>query len=179
MTTQTGQGQKLQPRYSGPFIVDNVYSDRRVLLNDAVTGICSSTKSVALPFGIGHYAQGDTTESLAIQTDFNQPKVISSQTEAVSTPPLPTLPPVRPKRVCDRPLRYRDMETDMNVDSGSALYYKVRRILGQKGFEPNVKYLTQFAGEPAQNSVWVAKCDLDMNTRKAIQRRPPPILAPA
>lgn len=47
---------------------------------------------------------------------------------------------------------------DLSASSDST-FYKIKRILGQRRTPIGIEYLVRFAGEPAQNDIWIPESD--------------------
>ena len=96
----------------------------------------------------------------------------------------PTNDPVIRKslRTRKRPERF-----GVYIDNDSALseegfftdrnkYYKIKRVLGQRLVNGSKQYLIQFAGESADNSLWVPFDHLNEKLKKSVQEKPPPVI---
>ena len=55
-------------------------------------------------------------------------------------------------------------------------YYKIKRVLGQRMVKGIKQYLIQFAGESADNSLWVSFDHLNEKLKKSVQEKPPPVI---
>ena len=55
-------------------------------------------------------------------------------------------------------------------------YYKIKRVLGQRMVQGTKQYLVQFAGESADNSLWVPFDHLNDKLKKSVQEKPPHVI---
>lgn len=116
------------------------------------------------------------------QTSNLQPEpILQTPVVVPKAPPPPPLPNLnRPVRKRQKPIRYRDT-VDISISSEESslsedVYYKVKKIIGQRKNGDSVEYLVQFAGEPAQNAMWIPFSDLNTKARNALLKSQPPML---
>ncbi|KAK3096224.1 hypothetical protein FSP39_024622 [Pinctada imbricata] len=191
----TGPAQKLQPKYTGPFIVHKVLSDHRILIKNEkgkiqtepvhinrlkIAFVRAPSPSPYLTSEVVTRTDLETTqESRATQTQDipvqgHQPRIQSDDSAKENVQPL------RPKRLNrKRPIRYRNSDHISTVPDSSCSdagkFFKVKRIIGQRGSDSNKEYLIQFAGEPAQNAVWTKWKDLNPKLQEVVKSYPPPL----
>ncbi|KAK3097378.1 hypothetical protein FSP39_009117 [Pinctada imbricata] len=196
MSQPTGVAQKLQNKYTGPFIVQSVLSDHRVLLVDdsgkhqgeAVhinrLKMAYVRQPSPQPYLLGKVVSrkdiGCTHRNIASQTE---PHIDNSQNTAVTLDASggnqqSTNHKSRPIRKRRKPLRYRDSDhvSSLQSASDSGTFYKVKRILGQRTMNGKTEYLVHFSGEPAQNAIWTAIGDLNPKMQSFVKNNPPPVL---
>ena len=100
----------------------------------------------------------------------------------MADPPKPVTPPPRPQRVRRKPVRYRNSSHVSAIsDTNSSLsdkgkFYKVKKVIGQRGTDPNKEYLIHYVGEPAQNAVLTLWKDLNETLKRVVKSKPPPVL---
>lgn len=190
-----GPGRKLQPKYAGPFVVDEILSPHLVKLKDRETG-----KPFKNPVHLdrlkiafvrapnpGNYfipsngpANHDQTNDA--ETDNLAPETRPEQTTDNELHEPVRLPRTRPKRQVRKPVRYRDSSNSddklfyqSTIDSSTDdTYYKVKRILAQRTRDGKRQYLVHYKGEPAQNAIWTVLDQLNEAAKEAVTRRPPP-----
>ncbi|XP_033725290.1 uncharacterized protein LOC117315253 [Pecten maximus] len=107
----------------------------------------------------------------------------SSEESSSSATNIPVPAPMRPVRHKQKPLRFRDnnhvnplADAHISVSSDTDGLHKIKRVIAQRHLPSGSEYLIQIVGEPAQNAVWVRENSLNVKARKAINRRPPPVV---
>lgn len=117
--------------------------------------------------------QESTSDS---HSDIHAPSPQVIERDSSSSTPLPVLPQ-RPKRTIKKPVRYRDSsftaDSDMSSSTGQDKFYKIKRVLAQRGSGATLEYLIQFRGEPSQNAMWLKPRDLNTHARKTCLLKPP------
>lgn len=175
----SGEGHKLQNRFSGPYVVEQLSSPHMVVLRDPATNKLLNpvhrdrlkTAFIREPtptnfFTVSNCAKPKTYKSTETQTEKQQHQ--SSLTEVRKS-----------DRVRRKPIRFRDDDLvnpnelpNFSISSESDGYHKIKRVLGKR----DSNYLIQMVGEPADNAVWVPWSALNNKARRAIGIRPPPNL---
>ena len=196
----TRPAQKLQFRYSGPYIIHEIPSSHMVLLQNPTTKQCFKNpvhinrikqacvrqpepspffkviKSVNDRKTLNKCSQTDHTQT---QNDHIQP---SDKKNTETTSKTYGTKPRKSQRNIKKPIRYRnsdhvnpfDMSSlDLTVSSDSDGFHKIKRILAKKNENDTVNYLVQIRGEPAENAIWVPYSNL--KAKAAIKKRPPNI----
>ena len=182
-------GKKLENRYSGPFVIEEVLSPHLVALRNPADGKLKRGR-VHLDRLKMAYVRHPNPMSYFPDTVITRQVVVSpsvccdnSTTDSATSVDIPRMSHVtsRPKRAPLRPVRYRDSDhvsLDCVSDLGSSSSNntrKIKRVLGQRVISDSIEYLVQLKGEPAQSAIWVKQCDLDSVALRAISSKPPPI----
>ena len=85
----------------------------------------------------------------------------------------------RPKRNIRKPKRYCDSDhvdaKDLSASSDNT-FYKIKRVLAQRQTPNGVEYLVHFAGEPAQNAIWIPESDLNVKARQYVKTKSVPFI---
>ena len=83
--------------------------------------------------------------------------------------------PDRPRRTICKPIRYRHCDSHDTGYSGSSdsSFYKVKKVLAQRGQGNKLEYLIHFKGEPAQNAMWLPFNCLNSCTKRIVLENPP------
>jgi hypothetical protein len=198
----TGAARKLRNHYTGPYVVDSVVSAHMVVLKDQL-----EKKQFPQPIHIdrlkvAHVRQPTPSNFFKVITKVPEKQVScqSTQTdfwEISGTPDMPVVPlkcdvqvvddvippNTRPKRVIQKPIRYRDsdhMDPDMLdqeislSDSGGR--QKIKRFLAERHTPNGLQYLVQIVGEPAQNAPWVPSTSLNAKAKLIVLSKPPPFV---
>ena len=188
-TQPTGAAQKLQPQYSGPFIVHSVLSDHRILLMDQdrkVHGEPVHVNRLKIAYvrapAPSPYLTSEVKTRINLHVPTDDKCVQTDPPKPVADPPKPATPPPRPQRVRRKPVRYRNSSHVSAIsDTNSSLsdkgkFYQVKKVIGQRGTDPNKEYLIHYVGEPAQNAVWTLWKDLNETLKRVVKSKPPPVL---
>ncbi|KAK3105335.1 hypothetical protein FSP39_022873 [Pinctada imbricata] len=200
-TQPSGAAQKFQPKYSGPLIVHSVLSDHRILLMDQdhkihgepvhinrlkIAFVRAPTPSPYLTSKVKTSIDVHiTTDNKCVQTDSsvpvtNLPLQVTPQVTPQRSQHLRS-PSPRPKRIRRKPVRYRNSShvsdiSDINSLSDKGKFFKVKKVIGQRGSNSDKEYLIHYVGEPAQNAVWTKWVDLNDKLKRVVKSNPPPIL---
>ena len=195
--TSTGKGQKLQPQWTGPFVVDQVPSPHTILLKNPATGRCQRhpihinrlkmayvRESNPSPYfldrvvtnGVGdRLPSPDISEAIS-----NRGASTVSDNSTVGNKPhgssqLPRQPLRRSTRLRTRPSYYLEPIAPSAVLSSSesdrGQHHKIKRVLGRRNAS---EYLVQLVGEPAQQAFWVKKHTMDQKARRGVELKPLP-----
>ncbi|CAC5372469.1 unnamed protein product [Mytilus coruscus] len=152
-----GPGKKLQPKYSGPYVVREILSPHLVKLREK--------KKRA-------FTNSEHTSNVVSDEPNSEPSVNNN---------LRT----RPVRQVRKPMRYRselgNISESTVADTSSSeqtdnTFYKVKRILAQRKRNECYEYLVQYKGEPAQNAIWTVQNQLNEAAKQSIIKRPPPVI---
>ena len=178
----TGQGRKLQARYTGPFIVNDLPSPHMVKLRDP-----ANKKRFKMPVHVNRLKMAYIREPeprpyLNHDTDDHNDSVsaANNDTSSISTDQNP-VPLQRVRRTVKPPSRFTDFVDPDSVLGTSSVesdnnFHKIKRVLAKKIENNCTKYLVQLVGEPSQNSIWVNETNLSPKARKVIKNRPPPLI---
>lgn len=201
-----GQGQKLQHKFEGPFVVHSIPSPHMVTFKDPTTNICRKDTVhmdrlkmafVREPSPMPYFMDKVVTR---IETPIPEPPQSNLEVTQATGPsqdrPLPTkvvskeaglsqdsaslpTPISRPKRSIRKPLRFRNSDHTAGdiVSSDSSSQFKIKRVIGQRLVGDDARYKVTLRGEPSHNSFWVSKNDLDAKARQRVNMYPPPLLA--
>jgi hypothetical protein len=128
--------------------------------------------------------QGLYPQDPQVNDEVQEENKVAVPENRTSRGPKPHAPPerVRPCRRRTKPLRYRDsdhqdpLSVEISSMSDSGMLYKVKRVLGQRRSGHSKEYLVHFAGEPAQNSMWLPLEALNAKTQQLVKQKPPPFL---
>ena len=201
LTERTGTGQKLQNKYTGPFVIDRFTSPHLVLLRNPETGTIQKS-SVHLDRLKMAYVRQPNPSSYFLgkvvtceNGQHHDPEPLSPNVQAKNnmaelsdrqsavprddTDHPGQLTVRRSSRTRKLPDRYgvaldsipSDGTTTDNKD-----YHKTKRVLGQRTIDGTNQYLIQFAGEPAENALWLPLSNLNEKLRKSVQEKPPPVI---
>ena len=194
----TGQGQKLQHKFDGPYVVHRLSSPHMVILKDPDTNICRKDavhmdrlkmafirEPSPKPYFLDTVPTHKQTEFPLMnaeaehqQNHMDTPEILDDYSSPKPTPSPPIT--ARPKRIIRKPVRYRDfsgLSEDIVSSSDSSCRYKIKRIVGQRKYDKEVQYKVILCGEPSNKSFWVARKDLDAKALKCIDQNPPPVLS--
>ena len=171
----TGEGQKFQNRFDGPYVIEKLLSPHMVQLKDPRTNkLLSQIHRDRLKIA---YVREPTPSNYFSVSKCVQPKSYKSSATQTQVDRNPVVR--RSDRKRQKPIRYRDdahADPDdlqsFSVSSDSDGYHKIKRVLGQR----DSKYLVQIVGEPADNAVWVASTALNAKAKRAVNINPPPTL---
>lgn len=199
LTERTGTGQKLQNRYTGPFVIDSFTSPHLVLLRNSETGKVQKS-SVHLdrlkmayvrqpdptPYFLGKIVtyengQNDDTENISpnvhtennmtVSPDMTVPSANNSQSDRQVVRRSS-----RTRKAPDRfGVKVDDVLSDESVPDKRG-FHKIKRVLGQRIINGNKQFLIQFSGEPAENALWVPLSNLNEKLKNAVQATPPPVI---
>ena len=119
-------------------------------------------------------------KSVEIETHEKTPSVIQEPVLRAETHMENNqLPSVRPKRTIRKPKRYCDSNhldiKDLSVSSDNE-FYKIKRVLAQRPTAAGLEYLVQFAGEPAQNAIWIPDSGLNVKAKEYIKSKSIPFI---
>ncbi|CAC5394394.1 unnamed protein product [Mytilus coruscus] len=174
-----GPGKKLQPKYSGPYVVHEILSPHIVKLREKDSGklfknpVHLDSLKIAfvrapnptnyfIPISVKNEQTLNEIEKRAITNSEPTSNVVSD--EPNSEPSVNNNLRTRPVRQIRKPMRYRselgNISESTVADTSSSeqtdnTFYKVRRILAQRKRNECYEYLVQYKGEPAK------KCDMD------------------
>ncbi|CAC5369828.1 unnamed protein product [Mytilus coruscus] len=169
-----GPGKKLQPKYSGPYVVHEILSPHLVKLREKDSG-----KLLKNPVHLDRLK----IAKRAITNSEPTSNVVSD--EPNSEPSVNNNLRTRPVRQIRKPMRYRselgNISESTVADTSSSeqtdnTFYKVKRILAQRKRNECYEYLLQYKGEPAQNAIWTADNQLNEAAKQSIIKRPPPVI---
>ncbi|CAC5405680.1 unnamed protein product [Mytilus coruscus] len=156
----TGQGQKLQAKFSGPFIVDNIPSPHLIKIRDP-----ENKRRLRMPVHINRfkmaYIRAPQPQTYLQHVSESQS---SNTTVDSSTSSYSEQVPV-----------HSELGTE-SISSDDNRYHKIKRVLARKIDNNQLKYLVQIVGEPAQNSIWVEESSLSPKAKIVVQNRSPPMI---
>lgn len=177
-TETSGEGQKLQNRFSGPYVVEQLSSPHMVVLRDPATNkLLNPVHRDRLKTA---FIREPTPTNFFTVSNCAKPKTYKSIETQTEKQHQPSLTEVRKSdRARRKPIRFRDDDhvnpnelPNFSISSESDGYHKIKRVLGKR----DSNYLIQIVGEPADNAVWVPWSALNNKARRAIEIRPPPNL---
>ncbi|CAC5366810.1 unnamed protein product [Mytilus coruscus] len=157
----TGQGRKLQAKYTGPFIVDNIPSPHLIKIIDP-----ENKRRLRMPVHINRFKMA------YIRAPQPQPYlqhfvifwiVIVRQSTRNKKPPT---------KFND----FANLDSELGTESISSDengYHKIKHVLARKIDHNQLKYLVQIVGEQAQHSIWVEESSLSPKAKNVVQNRPP------
>ncbi|MEW8548163.1 MAG: DDE-type integrase/transposase/recombinase, partial [Candidatus Thiodiazotropha sp.] len=86
---------------------------------------------------------------------------------------------IRPRRIIVKPKRFRDSDhvnlKDYSVSSEPE-FYRIKRVLAQRKTPSGLEYLVHFAGEPAQNAIWIPDSDLNVKAKAYVKNKSIPFI---
>ena len=176
-----GKGQKLQPLFIGPYVIEEINSPHLVTLRNAESNKCIKLPVhcdrlkmayVREPHPIKYFpatvvtSKSPSTTNMGIQTDDlqlmeNVNEVTDEKEEAELTEAVvESVNEPQGRRTSSR----KKQQTERfgipitlehsSLSSDSDGYHQVKRILGMRRKGTNSEYLVQLRGEPAQNAFW-------------------------
>ncbi|CAC5413986.1 unnamed protein product [Mytilus coruscus] len=175
----TGQGQKLQAKFSGPFIVDNIPSPHLIKIRDP-----ENKRRLRMPVHINRlkmaYIRAPQPQTYLQHVSESQSSntTVDSSTSSYSEQ-VPVRQSTRNKKP---PAKFNDfvyLDSELGTESISSddnRYHKIKCVLARKIDNNQLKYLVQIVGEPAQNSIWVEESSLSPKAKMVVQNRPPPMI---
>jgi hypothetical protein len=200
LTDSIGPGKKVQPKYYGPFIVNEILSPTLVKLKDKNTGKLLKNPGhldrlkIAFVYApnpnnyffqepaVANETEHDVNDQQSNSEKKKQP--ITKNTENTSDADiqdvhLPTRS--RSKRQIRKPVRYLSNseyghQTSVESSSTDSTYFKFKLILAQRTRNGNREYLVQYKGEPAQNALWTPFEQLNETTKQSVAKRPSPVI---
>jgi hypothetical protein len=171
----TGEGQKFQNKFAGPYVIDELPSPHTAILRESSNS--SSRHTVHRDRLKLAYVREPTPSNYFSVTTCVKPKCFKSN--STQTNEIAQEQPRKSERIRRKPIRYRNSDhvdpNDMptfSVSSETDGFHKVKRVLGQR----NSQYLVQIVGEPAENAFWVPVSALNSKAKRAIEMNPPPVL---
>ncbi|CAC5385704.1 unnamed protein product [Mytilus coruscus] len=165
----TRQGQKLQAKFSGPFIVDNIPSPHLIKIRDP-----ENKRRLRMPVHINRlkmaYIRAPQPQPYLQHVSESQSSntTVDSSTSSYSEQ-VPVRQSTRNKKP---PAKFNDfvnLDSELGTESISSddnRYHKIKRVLARKIDNNQSKYLVQIVGEPAQNSIWVEESSLSPKAKK-------------
>ena len=184
----TGQGRKLQSKYSGPYVVQSIKSGYLVRLKDPTTDKILKNDVhldrlkvayIRAPNPSDYFLpevrrKADETASENINKDSTVLETNISESANVSSAPV-QMEPRRSVRQRRKPSRFRDYTLNSDSDSPSEesnhndKFYKIRRVLAQRHRNNSFEYLIQFESDAAQNAIWIPFHHLNSHTQRRIK----------
>jgi hypothetical protein len=154
----TGEGQKFQNRYDGPYVIEELPSPHMVQLRDP-------HKNKLLPqvhrdrLKIAYVREPIPSNYFSVSKCVTPKSFISIGTQTQDKP-NPVIR--RSNRTRQKPIRFRDSDhadpddlPTFSVSSDTDGYHKIKSVLGQR----DSKYLVQIVGEPAVGRSIRAQCE--------------------
>ena len=201
---RTGVGQKIQNNFRGPFVIHRCVSPHMYLLRNPENGTIYKSEVHLDRLSMAYIREPDPSPyflSKVVTAETVPPEKVTQATpgnvkskENIEQPidgQLSALPHDNPTNdpVIRKSLRTRKRPERFGVyiDNDSALseegfftdrnkYYKIKRVLGQRLVNGSKQYLIQFAGESADNSLWVLFDHFNEKLKKSVQEKPPPVI---
>lgn len=148
-TETSGDGQKFQNRFSGPYVVEQLSSPHMVVLRDPTTN--NSVHRDRLK--TAYIREPTPTNFFTVTTCAKAKTFKSTETQTEKQQPLTEVR--KSDRVRRKPTRFRDNDhvnpnelPNFFISSESDGYHKIKRVLGKR----DSKFLIQIVGEPADNA---------------------------
>lgn len=184
-----GIGQKLQSNYTGPFVVVSLSSPHLAVLKNPETG-----NMLKNPIHLDRLKMAYVR--VPAPQSFFEPKVVTKtkiseeqdtsgnvQTQLVSRP-TETKQPRRSDRRKKKPEKYGVFvnPSELSASDETSLlanksgYYKIKRVLGRRKTNNVTEYLIQFAGEPAENALWLPFENLNARLQQSVLEKPPKLV---
>lgn len=188
----TGQGRKLKPIFSGPYVVHEKVSDHLIKLRDP-----TGKKTLSQPVHINrlkfahirqpnpqHFfenANKSESSSASELTDSEITSAVSDGAEKIENNETNVTHRRRSRRTVKKPIRFRDdnhvdPDSITKAESGKDDQLKIKRILAKKRQDNSFVYLVQRVGEPSQNAIWCSLKDLPLKAQDLLLARPPPLI---
>lgn len=203
-TERTGVGQKLQNAVKGPYVIHHCVSPHMYVLRNPENGTIHKLpvhidrlrmayvrEPEPTPYFLSKVVTAETvqpvkvTEATPRDVPAKEPRDQSDdgQLSALPHDNITNDPTVRrssrTRKPPDRFGVYLDVDSalsDEGVFTDRNKYHKIKRVLGQRSTNGNKQYLIQFAGESADNSIWVPFEHLNEKLQKSVQSKPPPVI---
>ena len=201
---RTGVGQKLKNTCTGPFVIHHCVSPHMYMLRNPENGTILPSEvhidrlSMAYvrepeptPYFLSKVVTAETVQPEKVTEDTPQnvnTKISRDQSNDGQLSALPhDNPPndlsvrrsTRARKPPDRFGVYIDNDSALSEEGFFAdanKYYKIKRVLGQRMVQGTKQYLVQFAGESADNSLWVPFDHLNDKLKKSVQEKPPHVI---
>ncbi|CAC5418269.1 unnamed protein product [Mytilus coruscus] len=176
----TGQGRKLQAKYTGPFIVDNIPSPHLIKIRDP-----ENERRFRMPVHINRLKIARNIRAPQPQPYLQHLSESQSSITTVDSSnssyyeQVPVRQSTRNKKPPTKFNDFVNLDSELGTESISSdenRYHKIKRVLARKIDNNQLKYLVQIVGEPAQNSIWVEKSSLSPKGKKVVQNKPPPMI---
>ncbi|CAC5408001.1 unnamed protein product [Mytilus coruscus] len=173
----TGQGRKLQAKYTGPFIiVDNIPSPHLIEIRDP-----ENKRRFRMPVHINRFkiANIRAPQPQPYLQHVSESQSSNTTVDSSSSSYSEQVPVRQSTRNKKPPTKFNDfvnLDSELGTESISSdenRYHKIKRVLAWKIDNNLLKYLVQIVGEPAQNSIWVEESSLSPKAKKVVQNRPP------